>query len=89
MQQIPPETRRIQSLLTSLVIVTLVILGLVLVIAAYPTVLKPILAPATPPIPTQRQNLSSSDPGGTPIPSATRTLRALVDAHDHPHSHRD
>lgn len=78
MQQIPPETRRIQSLLTSLVIVTLVILGLVLVIAAYPTVLKPILAPATPPIPTQNQNLSPLTPIVTPIPSATRTLRATL-----------
>lgn len=67
MDPIPPETRSIQSLLTSLIIVTILILGLVLVIAAYPTVIKPILAPATPPIPSLR-------PSGTLTPNPTVTL---------------
>ena len=76
MDQIPPETRRIQSLLTSLIIISILILGLVLAIAAYPTVIKPILAPATPPIPTTRPTVTGTlIPTPTPSPTITLTPR--------------
>lgn len=76
MQPVPPETRRIQSLLTSLVLLTLLIIGLVLAIAAYPTLLKPILAPATPPIATIRP--TQTTPPDTATPTITRTLRPTL-----------
>ncbi|MBP1693732.1 MAG: hypothetical protein H6Q37_1615 [Chloroflexi bacterium] len=76
MDQIPPETRRVQSLLTSLIIISILILGLVLAIAAYPTVIKPILAPATPPIPTTRPTVTGTlVPTPTPSPTITLTPR--------------
>jgi hypothetical protein len=79
MDQIPPETRRIQSLLTSLIIISILILGLVLAIAAYPKVLKPILAPATPLIPTLRPSATMTlTPTITPIPTETRTPRPTL-----------
>ena len=73
MSDIPPETRRVQSLLTSLIIITILILGLVLVIAAYPTVIKPLLAPATPVLPVP----PPSDTPLTPIPTFTPTETLL------------
>ena len=76
MNQIPPETRRIQTLLTSLIILTILILVLIFGIAAYPSVLKPILAPATPLIPTPRQNTPT--PTLTITPTPTSTLRATL-----------
>lgn len=56
-------------MLTSLVVVTLLILGLVLLIAGYPTVIKPLIAPATPLLPSPRLS-------GTPTISPTITLTA-------------
>ena len=73
MNQIPPETRRIQTLLTSLIILTILILVLIFGIAAYPNVLKPILAPATPLIPTPRQNTPTPTLTITPTPTITLT----------------
>lgn len=70
MPEIPPETKRIQSLLTSLIIITLVILALVLAIAAYPTIIKPALIPATPLIPSPRL---SETPTWTPVDTPTLT----------------
>ncbi len=68
MSQPPEETKRLQSLLTSLIILSVVILAMILAIAAYPTIIRPAIAPATPVLPTLA---SSRTP--TPIPSITQT----------------
>jgi hypothetical protein len=76
MPRTPEETKRLQSLLTSLVILTIAILALVLVITAYPSVIKPILAPATPRLPTLLPTAAASlTPTITLTPTASRTLR--------------
>lgn len=76
MPPIPEETKRLQSLLTSLVVVSLMILALVLVIAGYPTVIKPLIAPATPLLPSPRSSSTLTlVPTVTPTPSPTSTLR--------------
>jgi hypothetical protein len=76
MNEIPPETRRVQALLTSLIILTILILGLALGIAAYPAVIKPMLAPPTPPIPTPRTATVTTTP--TITLTATPTLRPTL-----------
>ncbi len=79
MPQSPEEIKRIQSLLSSLVILTIVILALVLVITAYPTVLKPILAPATPLLPTSQPiGTATLTATNTASPTITRTLRPTL-----------
>lgn len=78
MDSTPNSTRQTQILLTNLILLSVLILGLVLLVASYPTLLAPSptrTATSTPYIEAEAALLPSLTATITPIPSATRTLR--------------
>jgi hypothetical protein len=75
----PPEIAKTQSMLTQLVVLTILIIGLVLVIAAYPRLRPRFSAQAQVTIPTQHPSATASPiPAATETPTPTNTLRASL-----------